>query len=96
MKLINLSQIVNIDAEESTVKFIFSDSSEITLVSNKYYCSNFVILESLMGFIKNTIGWIEYDHFIEQGSLDYMIEHGLLTFKNGYKNEILEQFKIKK
>ena len=96
MKLINLSQIVNIDAEQSTVKFIFSDSSDITLVSNKYYCDNFVILESLMGFIKNTIGWIEYDHFIRQGSLDYMIEDSFLTFENRYKNEILEQFKIKK
>ena len=95
MKLLNLNQIVSINANKNKVVFCFSNGETIELVSQKYNCDNFIIMESFRAFLKKCNGWIDTFYLTEPTFVDLMIEDSLLNFENGYKNELLDQYKLK-
>ena len=94
MKLLNLNQIVSINAHKNTVVFSFSNGETIELVSQKYNCDNFIIMESFIAFFKKCNCWIDTFYLTNTRFVDSMIEDSLLNFENGYKNELLDQYKL--
>ena len=94
MKLVNLNQIVSIITEVNTVTLVFSNNEEVLLISKKYNCENDVILQSIINYIKKMDGWANIEYLRELKILDEIIENYFLFLENGYRPELLDQYKL--
>lgn len=99
MKLINLSQIVNVDvSEENIILVVFSNNDHLFVYPEKYDFRDGQLLRIVVDhFLKNNVVIVkhgyEFDHYAN------MICEQICNDSNSktpYKTEFLDQYKLKK